>query len=849
MAARASVNVTLPLSAKTSSKVSSAKASADLSAKNGKDIEVELSDIYATKDTLIRPANADDQEALADFYSRFDYVMVFPMMGPEQTHFDKKQIDKSEQSLVARNVINTMLEQGIEIHTFLSMQKDELFVLLRASEERLLKFAHETNFHVRLNPEYCKDQLAKGLEKYRIKPVKIADEVRFTNMHPFDDIFGRYDSRVDTKDVLTGQNVYEAEGNQCLLSDVSRLKLFYLLLLGSKRHGGCKLDINTMLLKGDILTLYPLHNERMKADILKKTSQWCSMPWSAPFNDIRNYFGEKWSLFYAFIGHQSKWLVIPSILGLMAQTTVWSTGPNYSHPVMPFFSVITMVWAIFWVNSWKREEKKRALHWGMLGFEEAEQQRPQFRGDLISSYVDGAFIVWYPQRYRRAKQFLSYTIIISIMLLVVASLSGIYAMRNALDKTFKSNAQTIASILNAVQIYIFNAAYNAVARSLNDAENHETDTDYVDSMVAKTFVFQFVNSYLPFFYLGFVAQYLPRPASDSPNYMGTCGFYNCMGPLAITLQILYASRLTTDNAIAIFMDWWYQGSKRNAEMKGVPKGGSLCTPESQYILLATDTLNDNISFYADTAIQFGYCVLFVACQPICFAATLASNYLRTKLTTWKYMSWYQRPIPVGCEDIGTWQSIFYVIVIVGIFTNGGIICFTMDVLKSDSETLDSFMSESSRPLPFQRAEFSAIVRVWIFFGYVVAMLLVLVLVTLIMPKDSTAVLIQQERSKFIVSKIIEHQEDEDFDDEDDDKQLEEAVEEQALATAEYKASKGIFSCLNIQGASAKKRKKQAMLQPFRIIGIPQDEEDVQNAIKNALQMKDKQEHSHGHGHR
>jgi hypothetical protein len=115
-----------------------------------------------------------------------------------------------------------------------------------------------------------------------------------------------------------------------------------------------------------------------------------------------------------------------------------------------------------------------------------------------------------------------------------------------------------------------------------------------------------------------------------------------------------------------------------------------------------------------------------------------------------------------------------------------------------------------------------------------------------MPKDSTAVLIQQERSKFIVSKIIEHQEDEDFDDEDDDRQLEEAVEEQALATAEYRASKGIFSCLSIQGESAKKRKKQATLQPFRIIGVPQDEEDVQNAIKNALQTKDKQEHSHGH---
>ena len=50
--------------------------------------------------------------------------------------------------------------------------------------------------------------------------------------------------------------------------------------------------------------------------------------------------------------------------------------------------------------------------------------------------------------------------------------------------------------------------YNGIAVALNDSENHRTDTDYEDALIAKTFVFQFVNSFCSLFYIAFIKTHI-----------------------------------------------------------------------------------------------------------------------------------------------------------------------------------------------------------------------------------------------------------------------------------------------------------------------------------------------------
>merc|ERR1719195_841170 len=57
---------------------------------------------------------------------------------------------------------------------------------------------------------------------------------------------------------------------------------------------------------------------------------------------------------------------------------------------------------------------------------------------------------------------------------------------------------------NSVMIIVFDAIYKKLSEYGNNWENHKTDQDYQNNMIAKSFVFRFVNSFASLFYLAFV---------------------------------------------------------------------------------------------------------------------------------------------------------------------------------------------------------------------------------------------------------------------------------------------------------------------------------------------------------
>jgi len=50
--------------------------------------------------------------------------------------------------------------------------------------------------------------------------------------------------------------------------------------------------------------------------------------------------------------------------------------------------------------------------------------------------------------------------------------------------------QTVASVLNVIQIQIMGFIYPTVAYAINDHENHRLESEYRDAMVVKLFLFQ-----------------------------------------------------------------------------------------------------------------------------------------------------------------------------------------------------------------------------------------------------------------------------------------------------------------------------------------------------------------------
>ena len=161
-----------------------------------------------------------------------------------------------------------------------------------------------------------------------------------------------------------------------------RLKLILDILRASKRAKGCNLAISKLIFKGHILALFPLHDRSITKQLKAKCTTFWSMPWDVPTHDIKEYFGEKIALYTVFIGHYSVYLIIPAIIGAIFQIVVWSTG-NFSHPVLPFYSLLITVWSIAMLEYWKRQEATTAMHWGMSEFEQEEPVRPEFKGHPI----------------------------------------------------------------------------------------------------------------------------------------------------------------------------------------------------------------------------------------------------------------------------------------------------------------------------------------------------------------------------------------------------------------------------------------------------------------------------------
>ncbi|CAM9635330.1 unnamed protein product, partial [Heterosigma akashiwo] len=78
---------------------------------------------------------------------------------------------------------------------------------------------------------------------------------------------------------------------------------------------------------------------------------------------------------------------------------------------------------------------------------------------------------------------------------------------------------------------------------LNNAENFRTDTEYEDGLVAKTFAFQFVNSYATFYYTAFF-----KRSSEGCDY----GYLDSYDSACTTCLSLWASSLARASSLAIY---------------------------------------------------------------------------------------------------------------------------------------------------------------------------------------------------------------------------------------------------------------------------------------------------------
>jgi len=687
----------------------------------------------------------------ADIVNDYDYCMVLPakngVLADKQLGYCRK-----------------LKELDLETFTFMGFNKQMVFILVRASLERLRNFADDIDFNMLLDSQVLEETCAKGNAEQNIGPFQIKHRPDISPFTPYEKIYARY-SRSVNEDLY-----WRPEGQQHPFRESVRLKVLNLIIQSKPSENSENLKISRYLRSGWMLAYFPLHNSEVMTELRHEWLRTYAMPWEQPLFAVKEYFGEKIALYFCFMSHYTRWLCFPAVVGVPVQLYAWATG-NYGNASLPVYAFVVAMWAIVMLEYWKREENMTSLKWGMVGYEDTERDRPDFKGKMIDSYIDGKKIKYFPTVERSARITLSSIAITLSILTVIGIVASIYVLRYLVFP--ESTAQTLASICNAVQIQITNVLYSFLANALTEFENYRTETEFEDSMITKLFSFQFINSYGSFFFLAFVADHIGH---------GGCGPGKnaCMLNLGTNLAIIFGTRLTVGNAMELGLPYlsdryrWIAALIRGKLNPFVAYEMNLVRPETEFLLEAYNVLPQTLADYSEVAIQFGYMAMFVTPLPIAAVFALIGNIVEVKGDAWKLLSVYQRPVLMGAEDIGTWQDIFTFLAVAAVVTNAGIATFTMTTFH----------------------DYDYVTKIWLFIAFQYVCFLSQGMIMGIIPDEPEEREIQLKRTEFLTSKII------DLVDDDEDIPIVMTDEMKDIHVEEY-PSRDVFGTQGAQGDKAR----------------------------------------------
>jgi len=110
------------------------------------------------------------------------------------------------------------------------------------------------------------------------------------------------------------QPVYKKYGQRKKIPfrGVDRIKLICSIIKSHQSDGGCNLNTTMLQLKECLVTSYALHSAEEKESLHKDWIRWANAPWSQPYNDIKNYYGEKVGLYFVWLGKYS--MILPFLI-------------------------------------------------------------------------------------------------------------------------------------------------------------------------------------------------------------------------------------------------------------------------------------------------------------------------------------------------------------------------------------------------------------------------------------------------------------------------------------------------------------------------------------------------------
>ncbi|KAH8878014.1 Anoctamin-8 [Schistosoma japonicum] len=261
---------------------------------------------------------------------------------------------------------------------------------------------------------------------------------------------------------------------------------------------------------GIILQIFPLHEQD---ELDKLTNIWIRR-WIVlqPLDEIKEYFGIKVALYFAWLGHYTYSLIFPAIVGLV----VWLfVNPNKNSSFYYLLmAIVNLIWTSLYLEHWKRTSSFLAYRWSSWDkpISLLEEPRPLFKGTLSLCPVTGRPVRTYPKRKRLLILCFVTTPVVLLSLIIVIYITLMYVrLQEKMNVLADSNTTiipnfvlvTLPKIFLALSISLMDLSYRKIAIWLTDFENHRLEDDYNNHYVFKLILLQFVNSFYSLFYTAF----------------------------------------------------------------------------------------------------------------------------------------------------------------------------------------------------------------------------------------------------------------------------------------------------------------------------------------------------------
>nr|XP_019962961.1 PREDICTED: anoctamin-8-like isoform X3 [Paralichthys olivaceus] len=267
-----------------------------------------------------------------------------------------------------------------------------------------------------------------------------------------------------------------------------------------------------LVARGVIHQMFPLHEQRILNQLMTSWVQ--AVCERQPLDDICDYFGVKIGMYFAWLGFYTNSMLYPAVIGFLLW--ILAEADQTSQDICcVVFALFNVVWATLFLERWKRREAELAYRWGTLDTpaESLEEPRPQFRGVKRCSPITGCEEFYYPPWKRVLFRWL-----VSLPICLLCLCFVFLAMLLCLElqevvmeiQELPSITRFIPKILLAITVTICDEVYKKIAYWLNDMENYRLQSAYENNLIIKMVFFEFINSYLSLFYIGFYLKDMER---------------------------------------------------------------------------------------------------------------------------------------------------------------------------------------------------------------------------------------------------------------------------------------------------------------------------------------------------